>query len=448
MDPNQNLRCVICIDFGTARTGAAYTITTINTLSQNWANQEAIRLILDPRDQSYNKVPTIVLFETNEYRLLKQPAVKFGKNAFNYYDRLQSSKWKQLELFQYFKLSLDNIKTNNPSIFSLKGNEYKIIDVLAGLFGFIKNQLVFSMTNSGYGSLLNHCKWVLTIPLIWDKRIIQIMRTAAFEGGLIKSLDSKNIIFEYEPEAVGLFFRETANKTFTKKPFLVIDAGGGTIDISLIKQKFDKNNQPKGFKIMTTPKGGKYGSMFINDEFIKYFEEWINFDDKKDFLDLQNNSYFAKLINTFNMQKESISHNQYTSEDEILLEISQKLIKAILERSKKTFHDLTKEFNEKMRKSNRDQMKWDEDEDTFIITGKQMKMFFKKALAPFVFNLRKIIDLKLFQEEVDLVVCSGGLSNSIIFQNIIRKELQNTSIQVSFSENASCAVILGGIGLV
>ena len=98
------------------------------------------------------------------------------------------------------------------------------------------------------------------------------MRDCAIKAGM------KNILISLEPEAASLtmFYDHNVDESLKQKDkiFMLVDAGGYTVDITL-NQIVDEN---RNLKQLSPPSGGSYGSMNINLEIIKIFEEMVGKD--------------------------------------------------------------------------------------------------------------------------------------------------------------------------
>jgi molecular chaperone DnaK (HSP70) len=89
---------------------------------------------------------------------------------------------------------------------------------------------------------IEQIRWVLTIPAVWTDREKILMKKAAFESGMISTMDedSERFLFALEPEAAGLYSCITLKKTEKisdlmmneGENFMIIDAGGGTLDLT------------------------------------------------------------------------------------------------------------------------------------------------------------------------------------------------------------------------
>ena len=119
--------------------------------------------------------------------------------------------------------------------------------------------------NTNYSK--NDIKWIVTVPAIWNEYGKQFMRNCAKRAGMNK------VLIALEPEAASLtmFKDDNVDQKYKQKGkvFMLIDAGGYTLDITIneIVDVFGNLKQ------LSPPSGGAYGSMNINDYLIKIVEE-------------------------------------------------------------------------------------------------------------------------------------------------------------------------------
>jgi molecular chaperone DnaK (HSP70) len=116
---------------------------------------------------------------------------------------------------------------------------------------------------------INQIRWVLTIPANWSDREKFLMRKAAYNSGMISKMDenSERFLFALEPEAASLYScismkekdKFSGLKMNEGENFMIIDAGGGTLDLTahqILKDGY--------LKELCTGKGAAFGSsLFI-----------------------------------------------------------------------------------------------------------------------------------------------------------------------------------------
>ncbi|KAI9223040.1 hypothetical protein BC828DRAFT_376948 [Blastocladiella britannica] len=79
---------------------------------------------------------------------------------------------------------------------------------------------------------LHTIRWVLTVPAMWTPRAKARMRKAMSLAGLIPAEDSANLLLCLEPEAALLSVAMTSESVKVDDNVLVVDCGGGTIDLA------------------------------------------------------------------------------------------------------------------------------------------------------------------------------------------------------------------------
>jgi hypothetical protein len=106
--------------------------------------------------------------------------------------------------------------------------------------------------------------WCITVPAIWDDYTKELMLEAARQAGLPNDDDRLKIALE--PEAAALYCIVHGDQALTQPGcrFLVIDAGGGTVDIT----SYQVDRGPR-LSELGTPTGDKAGSEYLNKFFIE-----------------------------------------------------------------------------------------------------------------------------------------------------------------------------------
>ncbi|POG64101.1 hypothetical protein GLOIN_2v1678543 [Rhizophagus irregularis DAOM 181602=DAOM 197198] len=113
---------------------------------------------------------------------------------------------------------------------------------------------------------------VITIPAEFSETAKAIMRTCAFDAGLIKKKYSTNLQFTTEPEAAAIYcMKKNLNEQALAQPgtnFMIVDCGGGTVDVTTRKLL----NEGQLGEI--TERAGDFcGSTYVDVEFIKYLRK-------------------------------------------------------------------------------------------------------------------------------------------------------------------------------
>ena len=63
------------------------------------------------------------------------------------------------------------------------GKEYYLVEVIAHIIKYLKDQLILKLQWSGYKLEATDFDWVITVPAIWRARGKQMMREAGYKVG-------------------------------------------------------------------------------------------------------------------------------------------------------------------------------------------------------------------------------------------------------------------------
>ncbi|XP_043084959.1 heat shock 70 kDa protein 12A-like [Puntigrus tetrazona] len=229
----------IAIDFGTSYSGYAFSFKTDKHLEQ-------IRLPSWGMNQSQKtfKTPTCILFDE------EQNFQKFGYDAMKTYTQLMKKETaKKHYLFEHFKMELYNKKIHRGlMITASNGKRMEAIKVFSESLRYLKDHALDKIEQNTQGRkfIASDVTWVLTVPAIWHAAAKQFMREAAVEAGLVTDSTPERLIFALEPEAASVFCKQLPSDRFIaegeyeekleQQPgsrYMVVDCGGGTIDITV-----------------------------------------------------------------------------------------------------------------------------------------------------------------------------------------------------------------------
>jgi molecular chaperone DnaK (HSP70) len=149
---------------------------------------------------------------------------------------------------------------------------FKVVDIIADYLRLLWERMEVRLNRK---FVMSEIKWSLTIPAIWSDAEKAAMRKAAFKAGLIpkEDISEDHFVLILEPEAAAAWCLEERKKLGTPlvdgESFLVVDAGGGTVDLT--------SHMIVGGKLkeLTIGSGGPCGSSEINAAFWKYLQEVI-----------------------------------------------------------------------------------------------------------------------------------------------------------------------------
>ncbi|KAK3101654.1 hypothetical protein FSP39_005241 [Pinctada imbricata] len=237
-----------------------------------------------------HKTPSVILLDQD------QKFHSFGYEAEDKYAKLTTKKeHKDWHYFTRIKMklmtALDTFKgnVNDTALFKerlkretvikdMEDREFPLLDLMGMAY---KNLIDHFLKQLDEKSLLEgitpstDIQWVITVPAIWTDASKQFTKLAAVKAGL----SEHQIKLAYEPEAAALYCRllpvdkfvsggeqkSVVFSTFERgKKFMVIDLGGGTVDISV--QETTSNGQMKSIHKVC---GGPWGGQAVDEEFRK-----------------------------------------------------------------------------------------------------------------------------------------------------------------------------------
>lgn len=150
------------------------------------------------------------------------------------------------------------------------GRSFDVVSLIGQyLRALVKEALDLVQTRSGERPDLEDISWCLTVPAIWTAEEKGLMKAAAVEGGLIPDPMSRRMSLVLEPEAAAVaclnYCRVEQNRLLSEGTrFLVVDAGGGTVDLTM------HDVDGAGLRECIPGDGDAFsGSTFVDQEFEK-----------------------------------------------------------------------------------------------------------------------------------------------------------------------------------
>ncbi|KAJ6241913.1 hsp70 family protein [Anaeramoeba flamelloides] len=274
---NTNYQCVIGIDFGTSRSGFAWGyVGDKNEVhgNSNWPDY---------------KTDSAILLEKEGEGDMNQGAkltkiYSFGLTAIQDYNNMKEEPelCEQFELFRYYKMALYRKEEN---VSSVRGNFFPVVDVFSFALQWLKNESLTYMDKFHSSSIKeSEVQWIITLPAIWSDEAKSIMRKCAHQAEIIDEESSRQLILIHEPEAAGIEGYIGSQKIVDEEVFhegkvMILDAGSGTIDITIMQIDKTKNNE-KNIHILIAAKGGSMGSSIIDQKFIEFVEDFLDSKEK------------------------------------------------------------------------------------------------------------------------------------------------------------------------
>ncbi|XP_052764771.1 heat shock 70 kDa protein 12A-like [Mya arenaria] len=312
---------VVGIDFGTTYSGWSYSfknefeLDPTKVATKSWYGDQLVSL----------KAPTCVLIEPDG-----DTFSAFGYDAETKYINLveeeENEKWF---FFRRFKMKLYNTDIKRDmDIEDETGKKLNAKLVFTAAIRFLKEDILKVIEDCIKGVLTpGEVSWVLTVPAIWDGGAKQFMREAAESAGI----SSDQLIIALEPEAAAIYCRflaaeksENAGSLSTFKTgskVLVIDSGGGTVDIAV--QEVAENGSMKN---IYKASGGDWGGTKVDEAFVQFLEDMLGKESIDEFR-RSNMEDYLYLIRDFEVKKRNIDPTK--SDKPVVFRISAMLPKLV-----------------------------------------------------------------------------------------------------------------------
>ncbi|XP_053399066.1 heat shock 70 kDa protein 12A-like isoform X2 [Mercenaria mercenaria] len=424
---------VAAIDFGTTYSGYAVSFRAeflenpLKIFTYNWTTGSTGAVSL--------KTSSCILFDPN------QKFHSFGFEAEDKYAKLAADEehfdWYY---FKRFKMLLyENKKlTRTIKLRDDKGLEMPAMKVVTECIRYLKDHLIKTCEDKKTGLNTSEMHWVLTVPAIWDDSAKQFMREAAIEAGI----KTQNLSLALEPEAASLFCRYLPmervqgadgvgriSNLAPGKRYIVLDAGGGTVDITVHETQTD-NTVREIYKA----NGGPWGGTTIDEAFLEFLTNIAGADTikvfKRDFKE-----DFLDLFREFEIKKKTFGPE---------LDGNQKITFKIPICIHETYKEL--HHGEDFRRS----LLLKQDlKDQITFTGDKLRVHPDEVRKLFDSTCQRVVShlQDIFAEptvtNTDTILMVGGFSESKMLQDAIKHNFQDK--RVIIPEEAGLAVLKGAV---
>ncbi|KAI0010681.1 hypothetical protein F4779DRAFT_616315 [Xylariaceae sp. FL0662B] len=175
------------------------------------------------------------------------------------------------EVLSLFKLGLEPEKFQDSvdvvgKVLTIQDVDQKITDYLSGLFEHLHHTIRQQIGAATLESL--PLQFILTVPAIWSDRAKQRMMEAFERVSNLPHGHSTTLLSEPEAAAIAAFKELDRHNMNVGDSFLVLDAGGGTVDLITYTTKA---MDPVVEVIEATEGTGDFcGSSRVNDRFIQF----------------------------------------------------------------------------------------------------------------------------------------------------------------------------------
>ncbi|XP_052798615.1 heat shock 70 kDa protein 12A-like [Mya arenaria] len=414
---------VAAIDFGTTYSSWAFSL--LNEYESDPTQMSAKQW----QGHDSTKGPTTVLIQPDGITL-----EAFGFEAeTRYAELIDEEKHDSYYFFKRFKMKLWDKKIERDMLIEDENSRHlSAKTVFALAIKWLKDDL-WRVSNDRISGTIreNEIHWVLTVPAIWDNTAKQFMREAAKQAGI----KEKKLTVALEPEAASLFCRHlpverSGNETSLGKlkagqRYLVLDAGGGTIDITVheVLQSMD-------VKELFKASGGAWGGTKVDEAFKGFINDIAGFDAMGD-LKRKHLDDFIDLFRRFENKKRSISPDK---DSKTVIPLPLSLCSLIENRQGRALCDIIKNTsyassvsmtNEKVK-----------------IDASVARWFFDTSVSSTVEHLKNILSSPV-NRGVEAILVVGGFSESPMLQHAVGKEFG--ALKRIVPREASLAVLKGAV---
>ncbi|EFC46699.1 predicted protein [Naegleria gruberi] len=318
---------------------------------------------------------------------------------------------------QFMEATKDEKEISIPEIvISNDGTTKSLLDVMADYLSMLFTDFIMkSLKNNDSSVKKTDVRWCITVPANYSEHQKSLMRKVACKAKIIdkENCDESDLIIISEPDAATMFCmkHKAKSKPLTNgETFMVVDAGGGTVDVSCHMLENGK------LKELAVQKAELCGSTFIDREFIKILEE--NCDNFKEFTE-KNPETLVKILSIW----EDVKRGTLTVDKKLTFDTSPMFKKA------KPNSSIYKSRSTKI-----------------ALTDEQMKRIFDSQVS----KALKLIDevYRDYEEDypsrkMDHLFIVGGLGDNGYFQNRIKERFEKKFKEILIPLFCSTALSYG-----
>lgn len=422
---------VAAIDFGTTYSG--YVFSLKHEFEQDPLRISASQWTSGSRSNISLKTSSCILFNP------RGQFDAFGYEAEDKYSDLAlDNAHRDWFYFRRFKMMLYDSKDvhHTTKIKDETGKEMLAMDVFAAAIRYLMDHLQKACTERMYGGGVNDrdIRWVLTVPAIWDDAAKQFMRESAEKAGI----RHESLVLALEPEAASMFCKylpvermlESSEKKITcfqpNARYLVLDAGGGTIDITIHAVQANGT-----LRELSKANGGPWGGTTIDKAFLSFIQSIIGPEVMARFQNDHKDDYID-LLREFEVKKRNV---QPDTEGKITFKIPI------------TLHELYRDVNnEEIREAIRSNPNLSGNVtfagDKMRVEAEVVKSLFDETNSTIVHHIKTLLSDPV-ANGVSSILMVGGFSESAMLREAVQSAFQN--LRVIVPNEAGLAVLKGAV---
>ncbi|XP_053408431.1 heat shock 70 kDa protein 12B-like [Mercenaria mercenaria] len=422
---------VAAIDFGTTYSGWAFSFRSDYEKDPTKADVKHWHSGLGTV-----KTPTCLLVKPDGVTLQA-----FGYDAENQYMELaDKDEHKNYYYFRRFKMllfgALGKHLTKEINVTDEMGKELLGIDVFAMSIKFMIDDLMAVVNQRLTGIIMEtDIHWVLTVPAIWSDPAKQFMRHAAVKAGIA----TERLTIVLEPEAASLYCQHlpvntavtddslTISEFPTGSKYMVFDAGGGTIDITVHEVQSQYT-----LREVRAANGGDWGGIIVD----KAFEHFL--------IDLVGETVFntfkhSETVDWLHLSREFELKKQAArtqSEGNVIMHFPVSLIDLFETEKERKMSIKDAIVASKYSKT------VDLKRDKFQISHSTVEKLFEDSIQQIVKHVQILMNDERMAD-IKVILMVGGYSESALLQRAIKSALPG--IHIVIPQEASSAVLRGAL---
>jgi len=222
----------------------------------------------------------------------------------------------------------------------------------------------------------------------------------------------------------------------TKANYLVVDCGGGTVDIAAHKMTIDEKGEIL-IEELTPPQGRNCGGFAVNKEFESMLQEifGISNADFKSIKEKHSRHWMKMIWSDFEESKCSIKPGDETAS--ITIAVHKSIRQEVKEVTGKSIESLVKDYKKQ-------EIEWDDDDDCIILPYSTIYNLYKPALA----IITTLIDGVLSKCGcIEMVLLVGGFAESSLLFDEVKESIawNYSSIDVKRIRQPVFSVAIGAV---
>eukprot|EP01083_Nonionella_stella_P052426 139072_1 len=305
------------------------------------------------------------------------------------------------------------------------------------------------------GIEVDDIQWILTIPALWDNASKHSMRQWGLASGLINKNITNHLKIVLEPECASLQiqyeFHNHKSIHFNKKDkYVLVDAGGGTVDIVAHEIYSDF-----GVKELIASFGGPYGSINIDHKINELFDILFTKKNMDRFKQMQPKKYVKLIENVVAAKRDFFLTGEQSMYHSIELNMTfynhiQKEIKKLKKHLKSvdsifgvSATDIGIDIHNEQKKEHMFTLSKSGNDYVWLNIHKNLwkKIFDDNCLNDIIHKIKSIMAENNISNDIKYIFMVGGLSQCKYFQKRMKDEFQ--SIEIVVPRNPLLSVVYG-----